>query len=250
MVKINFRSLTVTLAVVFLTFSTVVLFIFSGLDIYSNFRHQRETIILQQQFISQETACAVNFFIQKLIVLARSASLGDLVTVSLQEQRPVLDRLLVLEPAFRQLALLNAQGDELLKVSRLSHSEPDSLTAQERSALLSGVSPAKAHIGPVYIDRISDEPFTIMAIGLKDSLDESKGILLAEVNLKFICNLVGRMKIGNQGLTYIVDRQGKLAAFGDIRRVLESENLFQTNNRIKEFLKGSDKTGTKISGLD
>ena len=62
-----------------------------------------------------------------------------------------------------------------------------------------------------------------------------KGALMAEVNLKFMWDLVGGIKIGENGLAYVVDRQGNLIAFGDVSRVLKGENL--TNlKEVSEFI--------------
>ncbi len=64
----------------------------------------------------------------------------------------------------------------------------------------------------------------IMAVPVKDVFGDFRGILIAEVNLKFMWDLVESLKIGKTGLAYVVNRQGKLIAFGDIARVLRGEN--------------------------
>jgi PAS domain S-box-containing protein len=52
-------------------------------------------------------------------------------------------------------------------------------------------------------------------------------------------DLVGRIKIGNKGVAYVVDKQGKLIAFGDISRVLKGENLTHLAE-VNKFVKGDE----------
>ncbi len=77
---------------------------------------------------------------------------------------------------------------------------------------------------PVYVDTLTSEPMIIMAVPVIDVFRDFQGVLIVEVNLKFMWDLVGSMKIEKTGLAYVVDRQGKLIAFNDISRVLRGEN--------------------------
>ena len=52
-----------------------------------------------------------------------------------------------------------------------------------------------------------------------------KGALLAEINLKFMWDVVASMEIGEEGTAYVVDRKGDLIAFHDVSRVIKGENL-------------------------
>jgi GAF domain-containing protein/HAMP domain-containing protein len=66
-------------------------------------------------------------------------------------------------------------------------------------------------------------------------LREFQGIFAAEVNLKFMWDLVDQLKVGETGLAYVVDRQGNLIAFSDIARVLKGENVGQLKT-VSEFI--------------
>jgi len=54
---------------------------------------------------------------------------------------------------------------------------------------------------------------------------EQAGITVAEVNLKFIWDVITRLKIGAKGLAYVVDSGGQLIAHPDISRVLQKTDL-------------------------
>ena len=233
-----FRSLAVTLATAFSALVIVALIIASSLQMYFSFQAQQKDIVNQQRLIAQDAANTVESFIQeKFNILEAAASLGNLVAVSQEEQKPVLEKLLGLEPAFRQLVLLNAQEEELLRVSRLSKLLSVQLMEYNKSELFPKVSQKETHISSIYIDKITSEPMVIMTVPVTDVFGDFKGILMAEVNLKFMWDLVDSIKIGNKGLAYVVDKQGNLIASGDISRVLRGENLAYLNE-VNEFVKG------------
>lgn len=231
----TFRSLTVTLAISFLALSLLFLIIATGLEIYFNFQAQQKVIANQLQPIAQEAASTVTSFIQeKFSMLKASVSLGRLTVDNQEEQKVSLEKLLGLEPSFRRLILLNAQDREVANASRLSQTVPTPLTKQLKSDVLAQTKQDRRYISSVYIDEITSEPMMIMAIPTKNVFGDFQGTLVAEVNLKFIWDVVGRMKIGNKGVAYVVDRRGDLLAFGDISRVLSRENLIQLKE-VNEF---------------
>jgi len=238
----NFRSLTVTLAIAFLTLSAVVLLNVSSSDMYFNFQNQRKLVTGQQRLIAQDAADTVKSFIQeKFSILEAAASLGSLAALSQEEQKPVLEKLLGLEPAFRQLVLLNAQEEELLRVSRLSKLLSVQLMEYNKSELFPKASQKGTYISYIYIDKVTSEPMVVMTVPVTDVFGDFKGVLMAEVNLKFMWDLVDSIKVGDNGLAYVVDGQGNLIAFGDISRVLRGENLVQLSE-VNEFVNGDEST--------
>jgi two-component system sensor kinase FixL len=246
----NFRSLTVTLAIAFLSLSAIVLLIAGSLDMYFNFQSQQKLLANEQRLIAQNAANRVGSFIQeKLRVMEATISLGNFLNIEQQGHKIVLEKLLGLEPAFRQLVLLDAQKQEIERVSRLSNSVSYGFTRRVEDDLFSLKEKEKTYISSVYIDEITSEPMVVMAVAVRDVFGDFKGILLAEVNLKFMWDLVGRIKVGKNGLAYVVDRQGNLIAFGDISRVLRGENLAHLDE-VNEFIKGdelSHKDITKVT---
>ncbi len=234
----KFRSLTVTLSIAFLTLSALILLVASSLDMYFNFKGQEDLVAARQQLIAQESANSVKNFIQKKFeALETAKSIGNLSITGREEQKVVLDKLLGLEPAFRWLLLLNPQGREMQRVARISNLATNHETGQFEEALFSQTRPEKSYISPVYIDKITSEPLVIISVPVRDVFGVFSGTLMAEVNLKFMWDLMGRLQIGEMGVAYVVDEQGNLIAFGDISRVLRGENLLHLKE-VNEFVKG------------
>jgi anti-anti-sigma regulatory factor/HAMP domain-containing protein len=220
------RSLTTTLALAFVTLSTLVLLISSGLQLFSNIQAQREIISSRQQLIAHDASRTVSYFIQeKFSVLEAAVGLTNPAMASPAEQKQILDSLLGPQPAFRQLVILNTQGQELAQGSRISSVAARRVFEQFNGDILTQIKQNNRYIGPVYIDTITNEPLVLIAVPATNALGDLQGSLVAEVNLKFMWDIVDQLKVGETGRAYVVDRQGKLLAFSDTARVLKGENV-------------------------
>jgi anti-anti-sigma regulatory factor/methyl-accepting chemotaxis protein len=219
-------SLATTLAIAFFTLSAVVLLISSGLQIFSKIQAQREAISNKQKLIAQDASRTVSGFIQeKYSVLETTVGLASPVTASPEEQQQILDSLLGSQLAFRQLVVLNTAGQELAHGSRLSHIASGQLANQLIGEILAQTKQDKRYISSVYIDPVTSEPLVLLAVPATNALRDIQGALVAEVNLKFMWDVVDQLKVGETGQAYVVDRQGNLLAFSDTARVLKRENV-------------------------
>jgi len=242
--------LAASLTVAFLGLSVVALLVAGGFQLYFSIRAQRESVARQQQFIAQDAANAVVSFVQeKFTLLGSVAELSDPRVALLEERERHLRSLLGLEPAFRHLVLLDAQGREVATSSRLAQTEPGRILRQAGADALVQVQQGRRYVGPVYVDDATSEPMVILAVPVVDVFGDFQGTLMAEVSLKFIWNLVDQLEVGEGGLAYVVDRYGDLIAFSDVTRVLRGENVSQLNE-VSEFISNPapiDETGATIS---
>ncbi|MCX7680701.1 MAG: GAF domain-containing protein [Anaerolineae bacterium] len=244
------RNLVATLTIAFMALSTVALLAAGLSQMLFNFQAQQESVAGRQQLIAQEAAEAVASFIQEKFIKSEAViKVTNLGLASRQEQKDALGYLLGLDPAFRQVVLLDAQERELVALSRVSQVSAEKLMARAGSALFAQVRQGHRSISPVYVDEVTSEPMVILGIPVQDIFGEFQGTLLAEVNLKFMWDLVDRLQIGESGFAYVVDRQGNLLAFRDISRVLRGENLRALKN-VAEFMNSSapvDETPAGVS---
>jgi len=237
-VKKGFISLVRTLSITFLTLIIIVILINNSLYIYFLFNREQSLVVSEQNSIARDAANAVKGFIDdKFSVMAQSAYVSDLISTTSDKQELVMNKLIGLIPSLRQLFLVDEQGKELQKVSRLSNPIQLHLTAADKDTLLSTVKRNNNYISVVYFDDLTQEPLIIIAIPTKNVFGDVKGALIGEVNLKFMWDLVSNMRIGNNGLAYVVDRKGNLLAFADVSRVLKRENL-SGNTKVGQFITG------------
>lgn len=229
-------SLRVTLGLAFLALSAVLLIITGSLNMYNNFSTNKKVVTDQQELIAKDAANIVKSYIQeKLGKLEVAAAIGDLDSATYEEQKLVFEMLFGLEPAFRQLFLLDHQGKELCKISRLSKQAITKAMEDHKREVFENSKSAKTYSSSVYIDDTTFEPMMIMAVSIQDFFGNTKGIIMAEVNLKFMWDLVGSLEIGKKGQAYVVDRMGNLIAARDVGRVLKGENLVQVE-KVAQFL--------------
>jgi PAS domain S-box-containing protein len=238
--KRKFRSLTVTLAIAFIALSLTIVLITTVLQGYSNFQNQQKAISYEQKLIAQGAADTVkNLVTDRVNKLYGTAYLSGIATARQEQQKATLDKLLHFDPAYRQVILFNASGEELARSSRISRAESNQIPDPIRAGIFADTILGKTYIGPVYIDEKSSEPMVIMAVPVTDIFGDYKGALAAEVNLKFMWDLVGNLMIGNEGTAYVVDGKGNLIAYRDISRVLRGQNVLGLED-VRQFVSNTD----------
>jgi signal transduction histidine kinase len=237
-----FRSLTTTLTLTFFVF-TVVLLVFVGVfSVYSLLIAQRNSLNERQVSIAKDAGVTVeNFIDEKIGILEKVSRLFDVVGMKPAEQKDMLGKLMGSESAFRQLVVLNNQGEELMSVARQSKMTSGNLKDRAGDTMFSVVEERGSFISSVYISEVTSEPLVTIAVPAKSALGDFKGILMAEVNLKFMWDLVNEIDVGEKGTVYVVDRDGRLIAFEDTSLVLRGENLSHLEE-VKEFMNGGHET--------
>ncbi len=88
----------------------------------------------------------------------------------------------------------------------------------------------KSYFGPVYFVRGS-EPYMTIAVPIERFAGDVIGVLQAEVNLKYIGDVVSSITIGKAGYAYAVSRSGELIAHPDISLVLQRRNVRHVGGR-------------------
>lgn len=120
-------------------------------------------------------------------------------------------RLLRQVPAITELSQLDAEGKELLKVSRLAMDVVGSGNDYSKEAKFTETVAKKVYYGPVYMRRDS-EPY--MTLGMTRSRFDAV-VSLVELNLKPMWDIVRQTKVGDRGVAYVVDGQGRIIAHPD-----------------------------------
>jgi len=79
----------------------------------------------------------------------------------------------------------------------------------------------RTYVSPV-IFRKGTEPYMTIAVR---AMPPVTGITSVDVNLKFMWEVIQRIRVGKTGFAYVVDREGRLIAHPDISLVLQKTNL-------------------------
>src|SRR5262245_10350715 len=158
-------------------------------------------------------------------------------------------RLLHQVPAVAELARLDASGREQLRVSRTAMDEIGSNTDFSNHPSFINAMANKVYYGPVYF-RGESEPY--MTIALAGAFRDV-GVSVAEINLKFVFDLVSQIKVGRKGRAYVVDAQARLIAHPDISLVLRKLDLsslaqVRAARAVGEALLGAVQVANDIEG--
>src|SRR6266498_1645452 len=190
------RSLESALAIAFFSLSMMILLVSGGGAFYTNVLAYQESIAAQQQLIAQDAGKTVSAFIQdRFVSLQTAVEFANPITATLETRKTIMESLLGLHPAFRQFALLDSHGQQLTQISRVSQALSPQFTLQLKNKELTNIK-AQNYIGSVYIDDGTAEPLVVIAIPVKNVLGDFQGALVAEVDLKFMWDLVDHLKVG------------------------------------------------------
>lgn len=157
-------------------------------------------------------------------------------------------RLLRQVPAVESLSLVDAAGRERLFVSRIGLNRIEGGEDHSETPAVVGARSGRVWFGPVTFHGGS-EPFMTIAIAGNRS---AVGVAVAEINLKFIWDVISRIRVGRTGEAFVLDQPGRLVAHPDISLVLRAD---ETEQRPLQALRaailarpGQAATGQDIAG--
>jgi signal transduction histidine kinase/FixJ family two-component response regulator len=194
-----------------------------GLGFYLFSREHSAQLTAAQQEKALFAAARIESFVQsieqQLATTAPPAPGGS--RPPLEDRKLEYLKLLRRVPAITELTWLDARGKERLRLSRLDMDQADTGRDYSGSPAFVTASGGATFHGDLYF-RKDSEPYVSIARAAGDRRD---GVLLAEVNLKFVSETMTRIKVGSTGYAYVVDRQGTLVAHPDISKVLQKRSL-------------------------
>ena len=186
---------------------------------WQSYNTQQQQALDVQHETAQHVSAEVQAFIQGLEKELKVAIfLRRLLTLEREQQQIVLTDLQSYQSAFAELTLLDGQGQEQIRLSRLQvvasdqfgdHSGTDAFMVPKNSG--------ETYYSSVRFDESINEPQMTIAIPLQDvSSGEMSGVLVAEVRFKPVWDLIAglRQERENENI-YLVDDHGQLAAHYD-----------------------------------
>jgi hypothetical protein len=130
-------------------------------------------------------------------------------------------RLLRQVPAIIELSQLDPTGHEQLRVSRIAMDTIGTQRDYSKDPKFIGAVAHKVYYGPVYFRRPSGpnepgEPYMTLSVAGTPS---DAGVNVAEVWLTRIQDTVAGIKVGERGVAYVLDAQGRVIAHTDISKI-------------------------------
>ncbi|PJG56128.1 ATPase [Bradyrhizobium forestalis] len=206
-------------AIVALVFAALA--ISTGFDVWFSYREQKQLLAATQREQAASAAIQIGQFIGQIENQIRWLARLPPELSSNEDERLNAIRLLRLSPAIAEIARLDAQGREQVRVSRRVADKVGSNADLSTSPAFRGANDSRAYYGPVYFFG-DTEPFMTLATR---GTGRAPDVIVAEVNLRFIWDLVAGIRVGNTGKAYVVNRMGVLIAHPDLWRALQRSDL-------------------------
>ena len=190
-------------------------------EIWFSYQEHKASLIRIQREQAEAAAAKIGQFIREIESQIGWTTQLPWAAGALEQRRFDALRLLRQVPAITELAQLDAAGREQLRVSRLAMDVVGSGTDYSKEAKFTEAVAHKIYYGPVYFRRESEPYMTLAMAGAR----RDAGVSVAEVNLKFIWDVVSQIKVGERGQAYVIDAESRLIAYPDISQVLRNTDM-------------------------
>jgi signal transduction histidine kinase len=227
------------------------LLISGGIGLYFSYQENRVALASLQHEKALSAAARIEQFVLQIEQQLAYAALPQLGVEGLEQRRIEFLKLLRVVHAVTDITQIDAKGREQLSVSRLKMDEAGTDRDWSGEPAFKNARPGQTWYGPVYF-RKETEPYMSIAVR---SGGEAGAVTVAEVNLKFIWDVVTRIKVGQKGKAYVVDSSGHLVADPDIGLVLRKTDMsgleqvkaaLQPDSEDSLAMQAKDLTGTSV----
>jgi signal transduction histidine kinase/ActR/RegA family two-component response regulator len=191
------------------------------MDVWLSYQEQKDLLFRIQREQAKSAAEKIGQFVKEIEGQMSWATQLPVATESDEEWRFDAVRLLRQAPAVTEFTHLDVNGRERFRMSREAMDVIGSLSDFSHDPVFTDAKADKVYYGPVYFVHGSEPYMTIAAAGAR----ADEGVVVAQVNLKFIWEVVSQIKVGNRGQAYVVDSRGQLVAHPDISLVLRKTDI-------------------------
>lgn len=198
------------------------------IELYFQYQESSADLVRLQREITSGAAFKIEEFIREIERTTRGATKSREITEKglSPEYQFELRRLLVIAPAITEAMAIDNKGIARVGVSRFASGLPRGKKLDSALPALESAKKGKSYFSHVYFYRES-EPYMTIAVPLERYAGRLIGVLQVQVNLKYVWDLVSKLKVGNNGYAYVIDRKGDLIAHPDISLVLQRRNIAQ-----------------------
>jgi HAMP domain-containing protein len=190
-------------------------------EIWFYYRDHKASLIRIQREQAEAAAGKIASFVKEIEGHLGRTNQMVLTPSTLEERQLDALRLFRQVPAISEFSQLDANGREKLRVSRIEVDAVGSNADFSKDPKFITAMANKVYYGPVYF-RSESEPYMTLALA---GIVRDAGVGVAEINLKFIWDVVSQIRVGQKGRAYVLDAHGRLIAHPDISLVLRNIDL-------------------------
>ncbi len=208
----------------------------SGLtELYFSYQDNKDALTRIQSEKARSAAASIDQFLDPILIQIRGVARPpvDRGTKGLDEREVNYLRLFDRVPDVSQVSYLDASGREALRVSQFEvavrRSGKDA-SNEQRFRVARSKGP---YLGEVYFRRGSRPHMTISVA----EAAPGRGVVAAEIDLRFVGDVISNARVGSAGYAYAIDGRGRLVAHPDINLVLKKTS-FASLPQVRAALEG------------
>jgi signal transduction histidine kinase/ActR/RegA family two-component response regulator len=208
-------------AAIFVGAVCLALVINGAFEMWFSYQEQRALLVQIQLGQAESAASKISQFVDEIETQMAWVTPLPWNAITFEEWRFDVVRMLRQAPAVTEVAQLDAAGREKFRISRHAIDVIESHVDYSRDPVFVQAMANKVYYGPVYLVEGSEPHMTIAVAGT----GHDHGVIVGQVNLKFIWDVVSQIKSGTRGHAYVVDASGRLIADPDISLVLRNIDM-------------------------
>jgi signal transduction histidine kinase len=201
----------------------------------------REGISRLQSEIAYRVAREIEGFMARKVERLQDLATALSAQETTQENQRLMSLLLLKNDVyFTEVALLDETGLETLRVAARRIYLPSELFDRGEEDVFRVPLGGGTYVSPVYTSDKA-EPYVTIAVPRRIGPNRIVGVVAAELNFKFLWDIIGQIEFGAAGSAYLVNRYGDLIAHKDMALVLKRTNLTHVSV-VQDFLQGDQKS--------
>jgi two-component system, NtrC family, sensor kinase len=209
------------LGLAFIGLVSSVLLVNGGLDMWLGYHTAKASAIGMQRQQAGSVAERIEGFISDIEQQIGWTTTPHWDALPLEGRRYDFIRLLREVPAISEITEIDGSGTEELQLSRTAADVVASGKSDLATPRFAEAEAKGTWFSPVYF-RNQSEPYMTIAVA---HAGRHTGVTVAEVNLKFIWDVITTMQVGRTGYAFVVDSRGRLIAHPDLSIVLRNTDL-------------------------
>jgi two-component system, NtrC family, sensor kinase len=217
----------------------------SGLtELYFSYQDNKEALTEIQSEKASSAANSIDQYLEPILrqITAVSTAPFGVGSAAEQEREDNFQRLLERVPEVSEVSYLDPSGRRCLKVSPTEPTVAGCTTDRPADALFRTTRSRGTYFGQVYYYRESQPR---MRIAVAEG-SPGRGAVVAEVDLRFLDDVITRTRVGSAGYGYAIDRNGRLVAHPDRNLVLKGTS-FASLPQVRAALEGAEPEARSVT---
>ncbi|MBK5959312.1 hypothetical protein CCR97_14010 [Rhodoplanes elegans] len=225
----------------FVGFAVFVLLVNGVLEVGFTYRETAATVVKLE---TEKAETAATRIAQQIAEIERQIAWTTRASAGVEQRRNDFVSLLRQVPAIDELMQIDGAGRELLRVSRFSV-EAIAGTDFSRDPRFVQALARQTWIGPVTF-RNEVDPYVSIAIAHSG---QDAGVTVAEVDLRFLRDLIAPFTVGDQGYAYVLGTRGRLVAATDGLKAPRGSDLGDLPQVAEALAEVATRPGTGATGV-